>query len=309
MKVPEGDLPKERLQAHQPPFTATGVDLFGPMNITIGRRREKRWGVLFTCLTTRAVHLELAASLSSASMILALRRMSSRRGTPTVLYSDNGTNFIGAERELKEAIQSLPEHMLPFTSSRGITWKKIPPGNPAAGGAWERLVGSVKSALKTTLKETSPHEEVLHTLLLEAEHIINSRPLTPVNPDLGLEALTPNHLLIGRSNALSPLGVFNDQKLSLSSWRTCQLLADNFWKRWVAEYRPQLAPRTAKDESRKLQIGDVVIIADNTMPRGTWPRGIVRQTYPGPDGRVRVADVDTVAGSIRRPSARLIVIS
>ncbi|XP_063629208.1 uncharacterized protein LOC134800656 [Cydia splendana] len=138
LKVPVGDLPPERLQANQPPFTAAAVDLFGPMQITIGRRREKRWGVLYTCLTTRAVHLELAASLSASSMILSLRRMIARRGTPTVLYSDNATNFYGAERELAEAKKTLPDTLKPFLIERAITWKKIPPGNPSAGGAWAR---------------------------------------------------------------------------------------------------------------------------------------------------------------------------
>ncbi|GBP48179.1 hypothetical protein EVAR_27565_1 [Eumeta japonica] len=100
MPSAEGDLPPERLRHHQPPFTCTGVDYFGPMSVTIGRRHEKRYGALFTCLTTCAVHIELAESLSSDSMILALRRFIARRGTPRVMYSDNGTNFVGANKEL-----------------------------------------------------------------------------------------------------------------------------------------------------------------------------------------------------------------
>ncbi|XP_063616322.1 uncharacterized protein LOC134789659 [Cydia splendana] len=310
LKVPVGDLPPERLQANQPPFTAAAVDLFGPMQITIGRRRrEKRWGVLYTCLTTRAVHLELAASLSASSMILSLRRMIARRGTPTVLYSDNATNFYGAERELAEAKKTLPDTLKPFLIERAITWKKIPPGNPSAGGAWERLVGSVKRSLKVTLKERAPHEEVLHTLLLEAEHIVNSRPLTPVNPDLDSEALTPNHFLIGRSSSMSPLGVFTDATMSLSSWKTAQTLADHFWRRWQREYRPSLLPRPGAHQNvKKLHVGDVVIVADSSMPRGTWPRGVIAQLFPGPDGHVRVAIVRTRAGDVRRPVSRLIPI-
>ncbi|XP_063540079.1 uncharacterized protein LOC134749105 [Cydia strobilella] len=292
LKVPVGDLPPERLQANQPPFTAAAVDLFGPMNITIGRRREKRWGVLYTCLTTRAVHLELAASLSASSMILSLRRMIARRGTPTVLYSDNATNFYGAEREIAEAKKTLPDSLKPFLTERAITWKKIPPGNPSAGGAWERLVGSVKTALKATLKERAPHEEVLHTLLLEAEHVVNSRPLTPVNPDLDVEALTPNHFLIGRSSAMAPLGVFTDKDMSLSSWKTAQNLADHFWRRWQKEYRPSLLPRpSAHQNVQKLNIGDIVIVADSSMPRGTWPRGEIAQLFPGPDGHLSGVEV------------------
>lgn len=309
LTVPVGDLPPERLKANQPAFTAAAVDLFGPMHITIGRRREKRWGVLFTCLTTRAVHLELAASLSASSMILSLRRMIARRGAPTVIYSDNATNFYGAERELSEALHSLPDTLKTILTERRIVWKKIPPGNPSAGGAWERLVGSVKTALKVTLKDRAPHEEVLHTLLLEAEHLVNSRPLTPVNPDLEKECLTPNHFLIGRSCAMSPLGAFNDEILSLTSWKTAQHLADHFWRRWVKEYRPSLAPRPSTHQQVvKLHTGDVVLIADSSMPRGTWPRGVITSLFPGPDGHVRAAIVRTKAGELRRPVSRLILL-
>ncbi|GBP22938.1 hypothetical protein EVAR_95338_1 [Eumeta japonica] len=120
MPSAEGDLPPERLRHHQPPFTCTGVDYFGPMSVTIGRRHEKRYGALFTCLTTRAVHIELAESLSSDSMILALRRFIARRGTPRVMYSDNGTNFVGANKELMN-IQEVHEKMKKEADVRTIT--------------------------------------------------------------------------------------------------------------------------------------------------------------------------------------------
>ncbi|XP_073960515.1 uncharacterized protein [Choristoneura fumiferana] len=159
LKLPYGDLPPERLMSNQPPFTATACDLFGPITITIGRRHEKRWGALFTCLTTRAVHMELVASLSAASLILALRRMMARRGTPTVIYSDNGTNFVGAEREISDALLTAEKQLKEFAEYKEITWKKIPPGNPSAGGAWERLVSSIKTALRATLHEKHPKKK------------------------------------------------------------------------------------------------------------------------------------------------------
>lgn len=308
--LPIGDLPPERLTANQPPFTAAACDLFGPLTVTIGRRHEKRWGVLYTCLTTRAVHLELAASLTSSSLLLSLRRLMARRGTPTILYSDNATNFVGAEREISDALQTAEEAMKNFAVERRIIWKKIPPGNPAAGGAWERMVGSIKRALRVTLVEKNPTEEVLHTLLLEAEHIVNSRPLTPVMWDNN-EALTPNHFLLGRSNAMSPFGRFADVTASTKSWHQAQQMAERFWSRWTREYRPllklRLNPRSASREN--IQIGDIVIIVDGTMPRGTWPKGEVTKTFPGPDGITRVTEVRTAAGMIRRPASRLIVVS
>ncbi|XP_026731188.1 uncharacterized protein LOC113496223 [Trichoplusia ni] len=297
---PAGDLPSERLQHHQFPFACTAVDYFGPMQVTIGRRVEKPWVALFTCLTTRAVHLELAPSLSASSMIMALRRMAARRGTPRTLFSDNGTNFVGTNKELEAA-----------ALEKGIKWKFIPPGSPNMGGAWERLVRTVKTALAVVLNERSPPEEVLHTLMTEVEHIVNSRPLTPVSMDPNdAESLTPNHFLLGRScRAMAP-GEFEDNELvGKATWRTAQRLADHFWRRWVKEYLPLLMPR--KIDGRTTvdpKEGDVVLIVDAALPRNSWPRGEVIKVYPGPDGRTRVLDVRTSGGVLRRPTRRVVVL-
>ncbi|GBP81451.1 hypothetical protein EVAR_64018_1 [Eumeta japonica] len=134
-----GELPAERLKAHEPPFNCSAIDYFGPMIVTVGRRTEKRWGVLITCLTTRAVHLEIAASLTPSSAILALRRFMARRGTPTVMYSDNATNFTKANKELKEAALKW------YATAKRIVWKFIPPGAPHMGGAWERMIRTIKA--------------------------------------------------------------------------------------------------------------------------------------------------------------------
>jgi len=101
------DLPSSRLGYQQPPFTNTGVDYFGPMLIRHGRKKEKGYGVLFTCLTTRAVHLEIAHSLDTNSCLMAIRRVIAKRGKSANIWSDNGTNFVGAERELREAVKRL----------------------------------------------------------------------------------------------------------------------------------------------------------------------------------------------------------
>lgn len=309
-RLPTGDLPKERLRVGEPPFSNTAIDYFGPMTVTVGRRHEKRWGALFTCLTTRAVHLELAANLSSDSMILALRRMAARRGMPKTIFSDNGTNFVGANKELQEAIRGLNhEALVEEAESRGVRWKFIAPGAPNMGGAWERLVRSVKTALAVTLNERHPQEEVLHTLLLEAEHVVNSRPL--ITADTEEEGLTPNHFLIGRSCGIPRLGVFTEEDLSgRRSWRTAQRLADHFWARWVREYLPTLVPRKSggMTTERDLQCGDTVLIVDPTLPRNCWPRGVVVQTYPGPDGRTRVIDVRTPHGALKRPCSKAVLL-
>lgn len=113
---------------------------------------------MFTCLTIRAIHLEISESLSTDSTIMALRRMIARRGTPSVIYSDNGTNLRGADTELKRSLLDLDETKLRDDGTvRGIEWRFIPPGAPEQGGAWERMIRTVKTALKAVLKERAPH--------------------------------------------------------------------------------------------------------------------------------------------------------
>lgn len=305
---PHGDLPSARLQPFARPFTYTGIDYFGPIVVTVGRRHEKRWGALFTCLTTRAIHLEIAHSLSTESAVMALRRMAARRGWPKVLYSDNGTNFKGADNDLRAAYAEWLPQLRDVATLQRTEWRFIPPGAPNQGGAWERLVRSVKTALSAVLREKNPRDEVLQTVFAEAEHTVNGRPLThvPVSPN-DPEALTPNHFLIGSSSGLPATGPC--EHANRHTWRASQALADEFWRRWLREYLPTLTPRgNASDRRDNLQPGDLVIVVDSSLPRNTWPRGQVERTFPGPDGKVRSADVRTASGVFRRPVRRLAVL-
>ncbi|CAG7785078.1 unnamed protein product, partial [Allacma fusca] len=201
----------------------------------------------FIRVRVRAVHLELAADLSTSAAINAFRRFIGRRGIPDDIYSDNGTNFKGASRELKLAIQELEnDKIVEAALVKGCTWHFIPPGSPHMGGAWERLVRSVKLALQVTLKERVPREDVLQTLLVEAEAVVNSRPLTFVSVDANdPESLTPNHFLLGKNNALYSPGIFSDDDAKIrNQWKFSQKLADLFWSRWLKEYLPTLTRRT-----------------------------------------------------------------
>jgi transposase InsO family protein len=309
-----GQLPEARLARTKRPFTHCGLDFFGPMTVKIGRRREKRYGALFTCMTTRAVHIELAHSLSSDSAILALRRMFAKRGPPTVMYTDNGTNFHGADRELKAAVKELKkdELLLNAITTRGIEWKFIPPSSPHMGGAWERLVRSVKRALNATLKERAPREETLLTALAEAEYSINSRPLTHVSVDpKDDEPLTPNHFLIGSAGGLQPLARYDEANEDIrltKQWRESQQLADMFWRRWLKEYLPSLANRQKwRTPVEPVREGDLVLVTDPRQPRNTWPRGRVIKATPAADGQVRVVQIQTASGTYTRPVVRLAV--
>ena len=201
------DLPTARLAAYTRPFSYAGIDFFGPMQVVIGRRIEKRWGVLITCLVVRAVHIEIAHSLNTSSCIMALQNFIARRGIPLELFSDRGTNFIGANRELNEALRSLDRNKLMQEFVTPLTkWSFLPPSSPHMGGSWERLVQSVKKVLRNMHLPRTPTDEVLRNSLIEVENIINSRPLTYVPIENSeSEALTPNHFLLGSSGGTKPL--------------------------------------------------------------------------------------------------------
>lgn len=303
LRPPMGDLPPERLAHHRRPFTFVGLDYMGPITITVGRRHEKRYVALFTCLTSRAVHLEIVGSLSADSALMCLKRFISRRGKPAKILSDNGTAFTGANNILKRAMSEV-------SAEQKIVWSFIPPSSPHMGGAWERLVKSVKVALHAILQERNPKEELLYTALLEAEALVNSRPLTHVSFDPGdQEALTPFHFILGSSSPYHPIPVTTDDGdfLGRSDWRKSQRLADMFWRRWVKEYLPTLAPRQSPPKGdNTVTVGDLVLILDGSLPRGTWPRGRVAAVYPGRDGIIRVADVITAGGRLRRPLVKLV---
>lgn len=310
-----GQLPDARLAHHQPAFTHCGVDYFGPLQVAVGRRREKRYGALFTCMTTRAVHLELADSLSSDSAIMALRRLAARRGHPRFLYSDNGTNFKGAAREIAIAIQELQADpaMRNHLAQTGVEWRFNPPLSPHMGGVWESLVRSVKRALEVTLKERAPRTETLLTAFAEAENVVNSRPLTHVSVDpRDGEPLTPNHLLLNAPGRHSHLAVYGplDEKVCLrKQWQFAQQLADMFWRRWMREYLPTLAHRRKWQEpTPPIREGETAIIADPNLPRNSWPRGIIVEATPAADGQVRTVRLRTPSGDYVRPAARVIVL-
>lgn len=161
---------------------------FGPYHVKIGRRIEKRWGVIFKCLTTRAVN-----SMDVDAFLLALRRFIARHGRPKEIKSDCGTNFCGAERELREAFAALESQLKEQLADYQILFKFNSPNAPHFGGAWEREVRSIKAALQVAIGSQSVSEDVLSTVLVEVEGILNSKPLGYVSADIvDLDTITPN---------------------------------------------------------------------------------------------------------------------
>ena len=166
-------------------------------------------------------------------------------------------------------------------------------------------------AIRAILHERAPRDAVLRTVFCEAESLVNSRPLTHVlvDPD-DSERLTPNHFLLGTSSAAQPPGQFSERDLYCrKQWRVSQALTDMFWRRWLREYTPSLSRRNrwTTNADQKVAVGDVVIVVDNRLVRGSWPRGIVTAMFPGRDGKIRAVDVKTASGIFLRPVAKLCI--
>ena len=303
------DLPEARLRIHKPPFYSTGVDCFGPMLVKVGRRQEKRWGIIFKCMTTRAVHLDLLKNMDSDAYLMALRRFAARRGTPAEVWSDRGTNFKGAQRELREAFENMAPELQQRLARQKIKFNFNPPAAPHFGGVWEREVRSVKSALYTCVGSQPVPEEVLLTVLLEVEAILNSKPLGYVSADIAdIDPVTPNSLLMGRPDGSLPQVVYPETDiLSRRRWRHSQILADQFWSRFIREYLPGLQTRQ-KWQSCPPDLRDeaVILLVEPQLPRAQWPVGRVVKVHRSDDGCVRSADVNIKGHTFTRPVARLV---
>lgn len=305
------DLPPAWLRLYKPAFYSTGVDCFGPMTVKIGRRQEKRWGIIFKCLTTRAVHLDLLSSLDADAFLMALRRFIARRGKPAELWSDCGTNFKGGERELREAFANMSETLQGQLASQKIKFQFNPPAAPHFGGAWEREVRSAKAALRSCVGSQPLQEEVLLTVLLEVESILNSKPLGYVSTDVAdLDPVTPNSLLMGRPDGSLPQVVYPEiENLSRRRWRHSQILADHFWARFIREYLPGLQTRHKwQSNPPGLLQNAIVMIVDPQLPRALWPIGQVVKIHRSDDGLIRSADVKVNGHVYTRPVARLVVL-
>ena len=290
-------LPEDRL-AITPPFTNSAVDYFGPWIIKLGRKEVKRYGVLFTCLASRAIHLETATSLETDSFINALRRFICRRGPIRQLRSDQGTNFVGARRELKQALDEMDhEKVKSHLLKENCDWFEFKMNVPTAshmGGVWERQIKSVRTVLDSLLRKNGAQldDESLRTLMCEAEAIVNGRPLTvdPLNDPDSLTPLTPNHILTMKSKiVLSPPGVFQHaDKYCRSRWRRVQHLANEFWCRWRKEYLLSLQQRQKWTNLRRnVSLNDIVIIKDENAARSQWQLARVVAIYPSSDGCIR----------------------
>lgn len=315
-----GNLPACRVEPARP-FVNVGVDYCGPFLIrnSTARRpsKSKAYIAIFICMAVKAVHIELVSSLGSDSFLNALKRFIARRGMVGNIYSDNGTNFVKANCELKElhkmfTTEAEMSKITNVLSQQGISWHFIPPRAPHVGGLWESAVKSFKYHFRRIVSNALLTFEEFYTVSTQIESILNSRPLIPLSDDPSdLTVLTPGHFLIGDSLRTNLEPNLLDLKLNrLSRLQLIERLKQHFWKRWTKEYLQQLQQRSKwRGDSRpQLQVGQLVVLREDDTPPMSWPLGRITTVHPGSDGVVRAAVVRTARGEAKRHANRLCVL-
>ena len=286
-------LPMERLKPY-PPFFNTCLDLFGPLEIkgeVNKRSKGKSFGVIFTCMYSRAVYCDLSQNYSTDAFLLVLRRFVSIHGYPRKLFSDPGTQLVSADKELREFIKE-SEELENFGITSGLEWCFSPPHAPWRNGTAESLIKAVKRAIMIAIGQQVLTFSELQTVLFEVSNLVNERPIGihPKNPEDGTY-LSPNDLILGRSGNAVPNGPFKECS-NLKRLTFIESLVDTFWKRWSRDYFYSLMIRPKWHTSkRNLRINDIVLIHDSNSLRGSWKLGRVSDVHPSKDDFIRKVDV------------------
>ncbi|XP_033730738.1 uncharacterized protein LOC117320185 [Pecten maximus] len=317
-------LPLDRLRP-SPAFSFTAVDLFGLFTIrdTVKKRTHgKAYGVIFTCLASRGVYLDLADSYSTDGFMMVLRRFVSLRGYPKKLRSDCGTQLVAASKVLSEIDLNWQQIEL-FGVNHGLEWEfNKSADSPWENGCCESLIKSVKKCLASAIGDSVMSFTELQTVLFEAANSLNERPIGKKNSDPNEGSyLCPNDLLLGRASIRVPPGTWSTKESFKVRWKFVQQVVDVFWKRWIRDFFPTLIIRQKWHTSkRNLLVGDIVLVQDSNAVRGQWKLAQVCEATPGKDGKVRDVELryksqdpgkgycGTTDSIIRRSVHRLVLI-
>lgn len=296
------------------PFSHTGVDYIGPFQMKNGsykcKNSHKIWIAIFVCFSTRAIHLELCNDYSTNTFLAAFKCFTARRGLPSDLYSDQATNFKGANAEMKRAFKAIMQDpdVCNTLASQQVQWHFIPPSAGHWGGLWESGVKSFKHHFRRVLGSLIPTRDELHTILCQIEACLNSRPLSQLRDDPTEEpAVTPGHSLIGASlqSVPEPSILEEDEKL-LTRWQTTTRIVQNFWKRWRTDYLHTLQNRPKwAEEQENLKAGDIVLLRHPDHPPCDWGMAKVIQVMPSKDQLVRQVKIQTQKTKLVRPITAL----
>ena len=309
-------LPAERVQ-WVPPFSHVGVDHTGSYVIRDPQgRKSKVYICLFVCATTRAVHLEVVEDLTTSKFILSLRRLAATKGMPKLILSDNHRTFIAGETFLLD-LQQDPS-VREYLNSRSIRWKHQTPRSPWMGGHFERLVRTIKASLATAISRKLLSLEEFRTVVLKAENIVNSRPLTYQSDSTRDVPLSPTQLAWGRDLTLmppllqpgDPLDEDFDAKATRAQYKLLRNALERFRKRWHSEYLLSLREKhnnvCAEDPTHHLSVGQLVMVRHENVHRIEWPLGVITAVYPDARGIIRTAEVEECGKRSRRPISYLV---
>ena len=282
-------LPTDRVD-EAPPFSYCGCDCFGPFTTKDGRKENKRYGLIFTCMSSRAIHLELLNDMTTDSFINGLRCLIAIRGPVRQLRCDRGTNFVGAMSELTNELLKHQPKLESSSKSMKIEFVFNPPHASHMGGVWERQIRTVRNVLKGLLLKHGARFDTssLRTILYEVMAIVNSRPLGPVTEEN--IPLTPNALLTMKSEiALPPPGEFSESDVyARKRWRQVQYIANEFWHRWRTEYLSTLQQRQKwVTKTRNINVGDIVLVNESDTVRNEWKLAKVTECNKSADDLVR----------------------
>lgn len=313
-----GSLPSARVNASRP-FFRSGVDYAGPISIrsTKGRgyRSTKGYICLFVCMATRAIHLEVVSDMTSQAFLAAFKRFIARRGHCGEMWSDNGTTFVGANKELKALLNherfGIATDIADWLATNGTTWSFIPPHSPNFGGLWEAGVKSTKHHLKRVIGTSTLTFEELTTVLAQIEACLNSRPISTIstNPEDPCP-LTPGHFLVGEPLLLVPEMNFENSNIgTLRRWQLTQRMVQDFWRRWSREYLVQFHQRNKwAHHTVEPNLGDVVLVMEDDLPPARWLYGLITEKHTGSDKITRVVSLRCKGSVIKRPVSKLIVL-
>lgn len=292
------DLPEDHLVPDKTPFTTVGSDCFSPFHVHRARSLVKRYGVIFTCMKVRTVHIEIAHCLDTDSFLPALRRFIARRDQVQGLRSDNGTNFTSGEREMRESVQAwnhdkIHEEML----QRNIKWSFNPPYGSSHGGFWERCLRSVRRILCALLLEQTTDDEGLTNLMCEAESILNSHITVITRMTQEIKALNAKSSSVTEARYFDATRCFPEGRTTFPA------------QRWSRKYIPLFQSRQKwLYPRRNLAVGDVVLVAAANTSRNSWSLGRIEQVFPDKTGFVRRVKVIVKSAILERPGDKLVLL-
>ena len=242
----------------------------------------------------------------------ALKRFTARRGKPSVIYSDNATNFQGAANQSNELYTMLHSPtstaaIQDYLSAESCTWRFIPPHGPHHGGLWEAAVKSMKHHLRRTLRSQIATYEELYNLLTEIEACLNSRPLCALSNDPHTSTyLSPGHFLIGDPLTQLPTADLTNVKHNrLSRWQSFKQQLQLFWNQWSTDYIHELQRRQHWQHSTPTY-ELVRLYSSRTTARPLhWPTATIINVHPGPDGKIRVVTIKSARGTFKRPLSKM----